>query len=83
MLREWIWGEHHRLHIVEEWPDGPYKQAALAAIRSTLGSLLLDFRAAAHHPVCAICDSRRRATVVLGSFSARWSGTDDQQSLAA
>jgi hypothetical protein len=62
MLSEWIMGEHHRLHIVEEWPDGPYKEAVLAAIRSTLDSLLLDFRAAVKQPVCAICRNRRRAT---------------------
>ena len=82
MLREWIMGEQHRLHIVEEWPDGPYKEAALTAIRSALDSLSLDFRAAVNHPVCAICHNRRRATAVVDSFSARWSATD-HQSLAA
>lgn len=82
MLSEWIMAEHHRLHIVEEWPDGPYKEAVLAAIRSTLDSLLRDFRAAANHPVCAICHHRRRAIAVLDCSSARWSATD-HKSLAA
>ena len=82
MLSEWIMGEHHRLHIVEEWPDGPYKEAVLAAIRSTLDSLLLDFRATVNRPVCAICHNRRRATAVLDSVSALWSATD-HKSLAA
>jgi hypothetical protein len=76
MLSEWIMGEHHRLHIVEEWPDGPYKEAVLAAIRSTLDSLLLDFRAAANRPVCAICHNRRRATAVFDRFSPRWNASD-------
>jgi hypothetical protein len=76
MLSEWIMGEHHRLHIVEEWPDGPYKEAVLAGIRSTLESLLQDFRAAANRPVCAICHNRRRATAVVDPFSARWNASD-------
>ena len=28
--------EQYRLNIVEEWPDGPYKEATLAAIHSTI-----------------------------------------------
>jgi len=39
MHGEWIMGEHHRLNIVERWPDGPRKEAVLAAIRSTLDRL--------------------------------------------
>jgi hypothetical protein len=70
MLSEWIMGEHHRLHIVEEWPDGPRKEAVLTAIRSTLDRLLLDFRAALNLPVCSICHNRTRATAVRDSFSA-------------
>jgi len=37
MLSEWIMGEPHRLHIVEEWPTVFTKETVLAAIRSTLG----------------------------------------------
>jgi hypothetical protein len=40
MHAEWIAAEHHRLHIVEEWPEGPHKEVALAAIQSSLHSLL-------------------------------------------
>lgn len=65
MLSEWIMEEHHRLHIVEGWPDGPRKEAVLAGIRSTLHRLLLDIQAAANHPVCAICHHRGRATGVF------------------
>ncbi len=36
---EQLASEHHRLHTVDEWPDGPRKKAALDAIYSTLESL--------------------------------------------
>jgi hypothetical protein len=78
MLSEWIMEEHHRLHIVEQWPDGAYKEVVLAAIRSTLHSLLLDSRAAVNPPVCAVCNERRGTTAVLDSFGARWSAADHQ-----
>jgi hypothetical protein len=39
MFTEWLKTEHNRLHMVEEWPDGPHKEASLRAIRSTLASL--------------------------------------------
>lgn len=81
MLSKWIMEEHHRLHIVERWPDGPHKEAVLGAIRSTLNRLLLDSRAV-NPPVCAICNDRRRVGAVLSSFGSRWSATD-HQSLAA
>jgi hypothetical protein len=43
MFSEWIMGEHHRLHIVEEWPDGPYKEAVLAAETVRVGSPFAGF----------------------------------------
>jgi len=39
MISDWIAMEHHRLHLIEKWPDSPRKEANLAAIRSTLASL--------------------------------------------
>ena len=39
ILRQWAAVEHHRLHCAEEWPDGPYKQAVIAAIHATLEGL--------------------------------------------
>jgi hypothetical protein len=39
MYSQWLKTEHDRLHIVEQWPDGPHKSAALTAIRSSLESL--------------------------------------------
>ena len=55
---EWIAMEHHRLHLVEEWPESPYKQAALAAIRSTLEGLLRNQHAGAL--VCEVCLNRKK-----------------------
>jgi hypothetical protein len=53
---EQLASEHYRLHTVDQWPDGPRKQAALDAIKSTLESL-------SHHPstsqtgfACMLCD---------------------------
>lgn len=39
MLRQWAAVEHHRLRCAEQWPDGPHKQAVIAAIHATLESL--------------------------------------------
>ena len=38
-LEQWIKTEHYRLHCAERWPDSDYKEAVLAAIRSTLNTL--------------------------------------------
>jgi len=63
-LGQWIKFEHSRLHSVEEWPPSPYKDAALAAIRSTVKRF--EAEAPASDPLqCMICASRRAATVVL------------------
>jgi hypothetical protein len=56
--------EHSRLHSVEEWPASPYKDAVIAAIRSTLSR----FEAESPAPEslqCMICASRKPAAVVL------------------
>ena len=39
MQQEWLAVEHHRIHVMESWPDGDRKQAGLAAARATLDSL--------------------------------------------
>jgi hypothetical protein len=38
-LFRWLAVEHYRIHVMELWPDGPRKEAGLAAARSTLWSL--------------------------------------------
>jgi hypothetical protein len=57
---EWIATEHHRLHIVEEWPEGPHKEVALAAIQSSLQSLLQNHQPDCPVPTCEICVGRKR-----------------------
>lgn len=32
--------EHHRYHVIEQWPEGAMKQAALAGVRSAIEALL-------------------------------------------
>jgi hypothetical protein len=76
MHGEWIMGEHHRLNIVERWPDGPPQRGGSRSDTVHVGSPLLDFRAAMNHPVCAICHNRSRATAVLNPVGARWIATD-------
>lgn len=56
MKDQWLAMEHYRLHTVEEWPDSPYKQGQLAAIRSSLESLL---RSGAKPLDCHTCLSRK------------------------
>jgi hypothetical protein len=63
MKAQWINMEHARLHRVEEWPDGPRKEAALAAIHSALESLAAQLGPAPAG--CLVCESRKRRTSVL------------------
>jgi hypothetical protein len=57
MHLEWLAVEHHRLHVVEEWPESAHKRAALAAIESTLASLTRRFPGS-DLPACQVCRSR-------------------------
>jgi hypothetical protein len=58
MNRQWLTMEHYRLHCVERWPDGPYKQAVVAAIHSALERLRAASLAPIQQPECSICASR-------------------------
>jgi len=62
---EWLAMEHHRLHIIEEWSDGPHKDAALKAIRSSLASLTRNARPDVAPPVCEVCADRRQALEIV------------------
>jgi hypothetical protein len=55
MLRQWAAVEHNRLHCAEEWPDGPYKQAVIAAIHATLESLFENSGTSCAHPTLTLC----------------------------
>ncbi|MBZ5606804.1 MAG: hypothetical protein LAP38_00990 [Acidobacteriia bacterium] len=59
---QWLTTEHNRLHIVEEWPDSPLKEAALAAIRSTLAGLMRNTPRDMSLPQCEVCMSRKHAS---------------------
>jgi hypothetical protein len=63
MFQEWLSQEHHRLHIVEEWPDGPQKEAVLASIRSKLRSLLANCKEESL-PACLVCQNRKLSQCV-------------------
>jgi hypothetical protein len=63
MKSQWIAMEHYRLHSVEQWPDGPAKEAALAAIHSSLESLARI--SGGSTPPCSVCQSQLHETGVL------------------
>lgn len=62
---EWFKTEHHRLHVIEEWPDSPHKQAAMAAIRSKLASLTSGMPPNSKPLVCDLCMNHRGPSVVV------------------
>ena len=49
--------EHYRLHVIERWPEGANKDAALAGIRSALASLLRSSSGDTAHWACIVCGS--------------------------
>ena len=65
MHYEWLAMEHHRLHIIEEWSDGPHKEAALIAIRSSIASLTRRARTDVDSPVCEVCAGRKLTAEIL------------------
>ena len=64
MFAEWVAAEHYRLHVIEEWPEGPRKAVALSAIQSSLQSLLQNHCPDGPLATCEICLSR--GTMALG-----------------
>ena len=69
MYAEWVAAEHHRLHVVEEWPESPHKKVALAAIQSSLYSLLQNHPPEAVPPVRIWSRQGHRLRQGAGSFS--------------
>lgn len=63
MIHEWLSQEHHRLHIVEEWPEGPQKEAVLTSIRSKIKSLQAACQEG-YLPSCPVCQNRKVAACV-------------------
>ena len=65
MYSQWIGMEHYRMHLFETWPDGPRKEAFLAAARSALKALESAAPVADPVFVCEICAERRRSAPVI------------------
>jgi len=59
MYAEWVAAEHYRLHVIEEWPEGPRKAVALSATRSSLQSLLQNRQPDGLLAACEICLGRK------------------------
>jgi hypothetical protein len=77
---QWLTTEHNRLHVVEEWPDGPMKDAALRAIRSSLESLMRIVPEHMTLPVCETCLSHRSSLIQLPIGSSQ---TEDARAIMA
>ena len=66
MIGQWMRVEHSRLHCAEGWPDSPYKEAVLTAIRSTMENLKTASPALIESQQCMVCASREaKKSVVL------------------
>jgi hypothetical protein len=65
MYAAWLASEHSRIHLIEQWPDGPRKEAALAAARSALDSLLRSSRSDGSEFRCAVCDTRHMSPSII------------------
>ncbi len=39
--RQFVAFEHYRMHVIELWPEGAAKQAALRSVQSALAGLLM------------------------------------------
>lgn len=64
MNKQWLAMEHYRLHIIEAWPDGLRKDAALAAVHSAIDGLQRGL-ATSESDVCAVCAARRESSTVV------------------
>lgn len=58
MVAEWLAMEHYRLHVIERWPEGTEKEAALASVRSAVEGLLRNGSADTAQWSCLVCGRR-------------------------
>jgi hypothetical protein len=61
----WLASEHYRLHLIEQWPESPRKQAVIEAIQSTLDSLSRLARRADENFVCVVCETKKMKSKLL------------------
>ena len=64
-LRQLMKTEHYRLHCAEGWAESPYKDAVLAAVRTTLERLEAAAVQPFEAPACTVCATRRTQARVL------------------
>jgi hypothetical protein len=83
MNSQWLKTEHHRLHVVEEWPDSPHKEAALNAIRSKLASLMHSLPPESSGSGCEICLSRPASSALFRVHLSRRATDKARAGLAA
>ena len=67
MQSEWLAVEHHRIHLMEQWPDGPRKEAGLNSARSALKSLLVSAPSSDSF-ACGVCSSKSLCTTLVSSI---------------
>ncbi len=58
MYGSWLAVEHSRMHIVEQWPAGPRRDAVVAGIRSAIQSLVESAPREEALIFCPICARR-------------------------
>ncbi len=63
MFPEQLAVEHHRIHVMEHWPEGPLKTAGIAAASSRLQSLTRLIGEGAPF-VCLTCSGNSNVTIV-------------------
>jgi hypothetical protein len=59
MHTQWLAQEHYRIHLIEEWPEGPRKEAGLAAAKAALLSLEQTAPKPGATFLCEICAARQ------------------------
>jgi hypothetical protein len=64
-LNEKLAAEHHRLHSMEQWPDGQRKEAAIRAVESSLDSLSRHPEVSHGAFACIVCENRKTNLKVL------------------
>jgi hypothetical protein len=65
MYEAWLAAEHTRIHLMEQWPDGPRKETALAAARSAIDGLLRSARSDESGFRCLVCANRRNGPAIV------------------
>lgn len=79
MYSEWLAVEHYRIHVMELWPDGPWKESSLRSARSALHSLVRTLPKGSFF-TCAICAGRPQNVTVIPTRDA---GRESPSTLAA